>query len=308
VHNSRDPTLQRQMAMRRFLVFVIAGAVLAGQGREASAILGDMRRALGGDAVLDAIRTFSAGGSVTKRSGPASRGLSAELLALLPDHFMTIERDVQSGGPIQIDIAYFNGFAGDTLIRRTDSTIPFPPDPGPQTPEAIAARDRTSLLNQKREFARLTLALFGKSVSGYPLDLAAAAGETVSGRAMEVVEARSPDGFLTRLYVDAATHQPAIVAWQAPPPVFITTSSSSVVRGGAVISQTPPSPTPPMPPAGADVTWRLELSDFKTRDGVTWPHRLRVVVGDLATEDLRIGRFRINPKIDTRRFDVRRER
>jgi hypothetical protein len=123
-----------------------------------------------------------------------------------------------------------------------------------------------------------------------------------------VIEGRSADGFVMRLYVDASTHLPVVMAWQAPPPVVITTTSTAITRGGQVISQSPPGPLPPGDPTAglAPVTWRLEFSDFKVRDGLNWPHRLRVMLGDQVTEDTRLGKFKLNPKTDARKFNVGR--
>ena len=270
-----------------------------------------MRRALGGDAILDAIKTFTVSGDVRKTGGPVAKSLSYEVLALLPDHYMTIERDVDNAGFRPIDITYFNGVAGNTLIRRTDSNIPFPPDPGPQTPDAIAQRQQQQMLHRRQEFGRLTLALLGRSFDGYSWQFPAAGPETLGGRAVEFVEARAADGFTARLYVDASTHLPVVIAWHAPVnPVVVTTSSSTVVtRGNQVVSQSPP--TVPAVPSGdpgggtPDVMWKLELSDFKLQDGVNWPHRLKLLVETQVREDIRLGRFRLNPRLDPRRFAIK---
>src|SRR6188768_2394092 len=111
---------------------VLAWAGTGGaQAADPDAVLSAMRAALGGDAALAAVQTMSATGSVTESHAGRSRSLSVEILALRPDHFMTVRRDSQSAGPMPIDITYYAGFRGDRLIRRTDSNIPFPPDPGP---------------------------------------------------------------------------------------------------------------------------------------------------------------------------------
>ena len=299
-------------ATSRVLLLTLASAALMQpQSRDASAILADMRRALGGDAVLDGIKTFTVNGDVRKTGGPVAKSLSYELLALLPDHYMTIERDLDSGGFRPIDITYFNGVAGNDLIRRTDSNIPFPPDPGPQTPDAIAQRQAQQLLRRKQEFGRLTLALLGRSLPGYPWQFSAAGTDTLAGRAVEFVEARAADGFTARLYVDASTHLPVVIAWHAPvSPVIVTSSSTTVVtRGNQVMSQSPPTvpAVPPGDPATGrpDVIWKLDFSDFKVQDGVNWPHRMKLLVNTQVREEIRLGRFKINPRLDAKRFDVK---
>ena len=266
----------------------------------------DVRAALGGDAVLEAVKAFSVTGSLASSRGFAAKNFQYELMVMYPDHFMTIRRDTQSGAPIAIDITYYDGFRGNELIRRTDSNIPFPPDPGPQTPQAIAQRQADALLGHKREFARLTLLLFGNASSSYLLQFSYVGTDTELGKAVEIIEGRAADGHALRLSVDAATRLPARMTWQAPAPVVVTTSSSSTVavRRGETVSQTPLSPPSVVvvPRPGAPVTWEMVPSDFTTQNGLTWPRRIRVLIGERALDDMRFGRFKINPKIDARAF------
>jgi len=118
-----------------WLVF-LATCVVAADGQapagDAAAILRDMRAALGGDAVLGAVNAFSADGDVRETFDGRSKTLSIELSVLLPDHVLDVRRDVDMSSPRTIDITYYRGFRGDTLIRRTVSTIRFPPTPGPR--------------------------------------------------------------------------------------------------------------------------------------------------------------------------------
>lgn len=304
--------LQARRVVTLGLAVALSLAVGA-QARDADAVLRDMRTALGGDTVLDAVKTFSVSGSLNTTHGSFSKDFALELFALLPDHFLEVRRDFSSPpGPVRmdIDITYYRGFRGDVLIRRTDSTIPFPPDPGPQTPAAIADREQRALQGNKRDFSRLAVALFGKSFAGSPFVFSFAGPETVDGQAAEVVEMRAPDGFAMRLYVNQATHLPVLIAWQAPPEVVVTTTSTSTttLRGGQVMSQTPPlfDPLGSLPATPPDVTWRLVLSDFKVQDGLNWPRRLKVMMGAQVKEDRRLGKFKINPKIDARTFNIGR--
>ena len=292
-------------------IAAILSLAVGAQARDADAVLREMRAALGGDATLDAIQTWSVNGSVTSSPGSFRSSSSFEMFVMLPDHYMEIRRHLSSpAGPVRMDIETTNyrGFRGDVRIRRTDSTFPVPPDPGPQTPEAIAERDRRAVQGNKREFARLAVALFGKSFAGSPIAFSYVGPETADGQPTEVVEMRTTDGFVMRLYVNRSTHLPAFIAWQSPAPVVFTTTSTSTmtVRGGQVMTQTPPvfNPTGPPPAPGPDVLWRTAFSDFKLQDGLNWPHRVKEMVGDKVTEDMKLGKFKINPKIDARKFNV----
>ena len=151
------------VTLRLILVGTLAAwAVIVprAQSRDAAAVLSDMRQALGGAAVLDGIRTLSIQGTSTRRFDGRGRPNDLEILAILPDHYLQIRRDHGSPGPIDSRATYYNGFRPGARIRRTDASIPFPEPPGPNTPEAIAARERVAALHLRQEFARLALVLF----------------------------------------------------------------------------------------------------------------------------------------------------
>ena len=188
---------------RALLVVVLASTALAQiQDRDASAILADMRRALGGDAVLEDIKTFTVRGDVSRTRGPATHSMSYELLALLPDHYMTIEHDAQRAGPTDIEITYFNGFAANRLIQRIDSSIPLPVSSGPAASDPSAQDEARRL--QRRQFGLLTLALLGRSLESYPWTPVTNGTATLNGRLVEYVEARGPDRFTARTRLAAA--------------------------------------------------------------------------------------------------------
>jgi hypothetical protein len=299
--------LKRRLLIQLGLAAILSLAIGA-QARNADTVLREMRTALGGDAALDAIKTLSVSGTLNHFFGGRSRGSSLEMFAILPDHFLEVRRSSSmSTGPAGLgtETTNYRGFRADVLIRRTDSTFPVPPDPGPQTPAAIAARERDYLQNNRRDFARWSLALFGRSFAGALFSYIGP--EVVDKQATEVIEVREADGFVMRLYVDQKTHLPALIAWQAPPtPVITTVATSTVaVRGGQVVSQSTPSfvPTGPLPPALPDVTWQLVFSDFKVQDGLNWPHRFKEMMGSEVTRETRLGKFKINPKIDARKFN-----
>ena len=302
--------LRRRLLIQLGLAAIVSLA-LGAQTRDADAVLREMRTALGGDAALDAVKTLSVSGSVNHSLGGRSHGSSLEMFVMLPDHFLEVQRSSSMvTGPVRLDIETTNyfGFRGDILIRRTDSTFPVPPDPGAQTPAAIAARERDYLQRNKREFARLTLALFGRSFAGALFSYIGP--EVIDKQATEVIEVRETDGSVMRLYVNQATHLPALIAWQAPPAAIVitTATSTAVVRGGQVMSQTPPTfdPTGPPAPVLPDVTWRMVFSDFKVQDSLNWPHRMKEMMGAQVTQDTRLGKFKLNPKIDARKFNIGR--
>jgi hypothetical protein len=56
---------------------------------------------------------------------------------------------------------------------------------------------------------------------------------------------------------------------------------------------------------GKPVEQRLYYADYREVDGVKWPFRLRRSTGSDTTEETVFDRYRINPKIDPRKFEVK---
>src|SRR4029078_3693052 len=87
-----------------------------------------------------------------------SAGADIELLCALPDRFLHIRR---WSSPIGSNTEEY-GFNGDARIRRRDSDMPYPPDPGEKDPPAQKApREARALAMSKREFARVATAMIG---------------------------------------------------------------------------------------------------------------------------------------------------
>ena len=53
------------------------------------------------------------------------------------------------------------------------------------------------------------------------------------------------------------------------------------------------------------VEYRLYYADYRDVDGVKFPFRLRRAIGPDTTEETTFDRFRVNPKIDPRKFAPR---
>ena len=110
---------------------------------------------------------------------------------------------------------------------------------------------------------------------------------------------------------------PAAGAGQPPapgaPPV-----AGQAPAGGAPAPGTPPpvpgaAPGAPGAAAGgrsgpppAPVEYRIYYADYREVDGLQWPFRLRRATGTDTTEETIFDRFRINTKIDPKKFEVRK--
>jgi hypothetical protein len=71
----------------------------------------------------------------------------------------------------------------------------------------------------------------------------------------------------------------------------------------------PPAGERGAPPAGvptAPAESRLYFADYREVDGMQFPFRLRRAVGPDTIEETTFDRFKVNAKIDHRKFDVRK--
>jgi hypothetical protein len=320
--------LQGADIMTAFRRFVIAGvpaamalAHLMAQGPpDASAILAATREALGGEQRLSAVRSFVASGRTRQVRGDNLVPIEFEISCELPDKY--IRRDeipAQESGPTTI------GFNGAALIQLPAPQLPVMParaggPPGPNPVQLEAARTARVTV-AKQDFARLALGMFASSFSSYPLaftyvgeaeapqgradvvEFLAAGGARGSGPALPAVaparaDAPAPElsrgvgpapqapglargrggpgpaNFTVRLFVYRDTHLPIMLSWQA-------------MLQGKPVEQ------------------RLYYADYREVDGVRWPFRLRRSTGSDTTEETVFDRYRINPKIDPRKFEVK---
>ena len=161
------------------------------------------------------------------------------------------------------------GFNGDTLLQ-------FPaPQPGRGGPPA-PPQQRVNAA--KQDFVRLTLGMFATSFSGYPLIFRyAAVGEAPEGKA-DVLDVTGPANFSARFVVQQQTHLPVMLMWQQP------------------------GQNPQAKPAEN----RIYYADFRDVDGMKLPFRLRRAVAGDTIEETTFDRFRINAKIDPKKFEARK--
>jgi hypothetical protein len=314
----------------------------AQQKPDAGAVMAAAREALGGEKRLSAVRSFSLTGRTQQVRGENPVPIEFEILCELPDRYARKDEiQAQQSGPTTI------GFNGADLIQRPVPDAPSPREgTPPRNPAQEEAARKLRVTGVKQDFVRLTLGMFAASFASYPLTFSyAGQTEAPQGKA-DVIDARGPDTFAVRLFVDSTSHLPIMVSWMPPPPpVWPGAAMSGAARGaGAETQPGAPSPrqagaaappagttaspaTPPTPaqgaqpgapaasapPAGAPpaarpparpVESRIYYADYREVDGLQLPFRLRRAAGAKTVEETIVNRYRINPRIDARRFEV----
>jgi hypothetical protein len=276
-----------QCAVSMLLAVGALRAVQAPAG-DPNAVLAAAREAMGGEKRLSAVKTFVATGRTQQVRGDNLVPIEFEISCELPDKY--IRRDeipAQESGPTTI------GFNGDALIQLP-AVAPPPARAGAPapTPEQLDAQKRARVTTAKQDFARLTLGMFAASFSSYPLTFSyVGQAEAPQGKA-DVLEAKGPANFTARLFVYSETHLPIMVSWQG---------ATAPARGRGPAAAPAGGPAPAQPPA---VENRIYFADFRDVDGMKFPFRLRRAVGSDTVEETTFDRFRINAKIDAKKFEA----
>lgn len=203
------------------------------------------------------------------------------------------------------------------------------------TPEQTAENNRVLLQTQKREFARLVLGLFGSSYAGYPVEFSyGGEAEAADGKAY-VIDVKGEGDFTARLFIDAKTNLPLMQSWMALEPLQLTqtinrgggpgpgqavtmggggTFVTSGVGGGRGQQMSAEEREKMMADFEAQrkaaeanrkmVEHRIYYSNYKAVNGIKLPHTLQRSIAGKPTEEMTFEQFRINPKIDARKFEV----
>jgi len=325
--------------MRRFVpvlttvttVTICLGAQLPGlaQARTADSVMAAARAALGGEAKIAGVKTFIANGRTRQVRGENLVPIEFEIQAELPDKYSRRDEfPAQDAGPVTA------GFAGDALVLMP-RPVPPPPRPGmpappPQQQEMML---RARMMQAKQDFARLLLGMFAGTTAAFPVTYAyVGQAEAPQGKA-DVIDVKGPANFAVRLFV-GADGLPIMLSWQAPmgpggPGGMARPGGApaGAPPAGAPSASAPPAGTPPAgappagapPPGGAPNTsgpggpppgakpapeQRLYFADYRDVDGLKLPFRIRRAAGTETSEETTFDRYRINAKVDPRRFDT----
>jgi hypothetical protein len=175
----------------------------------------------------------------------------------------------------------------------------------------IAAQRKTRVATLKQDYARLMLGLFANTTEAFPLTFQRTGiAESPQGKA-DVIAVTGPNNFKANLLVNADTHLPVMVSWTPATPTRPgapgTAGASRAAGAGSAAAVPPPpgaAPANPAPAAPAAPEIRLYFADYRDAGGVMWPHRIRRAVGGETTEETRFDRFKLNSKIDPKKFEV----
>jgi hypothetical protein len=261
---------------------------VAGQAStDATDVMAKAREALGGEKKLTSIKTVVASGQTRQVRGENLIPIVFEINIELPGKYSRRDETpaVESGYTT-------SGFSGDDLIQLPPPTIPVMPPgaaraggPPPPSAEQIATMQatqrKTRVATLKQDYARLMLGLFAASTDAFPLTFKKfGIAESPQGKA-DVIAVSGPNNFMANLLINQQTHLPVMLSWTPAAP-----------------------PARPGMPASTPAEQRIYFADYRDAGGVMWPHRIRRAVGADTTEETTFDRFKLNSKIDPKKFEV----
>ena len=301
-------------------------ALVLGQAGDVNKVLADMKAALGGEDKVAAVKSVTATGRTlrTNAAGTTSEN-EFELAMELPDKYMmrsvlanmgtmSVYRNAGFNGAGLINLIdqppTLGGGGGQIMVRAVGASS------GGAAPSAEqqAETNRVLLQTQKREFARLVLGLFGSTYAGYPVEFSyGGEAEAADGKAY-VIDVKGEGDFTARLFIDAKTNLPLMQSWMALEPLQLTQTINR--GGGAGPGQQMSAEEREKMMADFEaqrkaaeanrkmVEYRIYYSNYKAVNGIKLPHTLQRSIAGKPTEEMTFEQFRINPKIDARKFEV----
>jgi hypothetical protein len=317
-------------------------AVSAGQQQpeevKAAAVVAEARKALGGADRLSAVKRLQVTGTTRRANGNFNLEGDTEIFFELPDKFRRNESLTLGGGGggtgiDRTEILNGNEFSsevsGDAFGGRGRGRFGggFPgagggaaggaDGRGAPTPEQQERLREFQRRNLKSEVSRLLIALLLTSDTPFRWIGTAQAPE---GSA-DVLEAKTPDGVATRVFIDTMTHMPLMLTWTGPagrgfggrggqgrrqgapdqagpPPEGRAAGDQLPAAGGADQAQGRRGRGAQGPPA----TLEMHLSEYKAVNGIQLPHLITRGASGETNEEWAIKSYKINPNLKANTF------
>jgi hypothetical protein len=323
--------MSNRIALSCALAIALAGGgvVRAGADGKATEVLTAARKAIG-DKKLEGLKTLAVEASVQRNVNTMQVTSDVEILLELPDKYL---RSDVSSGPMSMTMN--SGFSGDKVIRPANATSmaggmmvirmgpggPMPSGEKP-SPEEQERMDKQMIRSSRAEISRLMLGWFATTHPAIAAEYTyVGEAESPDGKA-DVIDAKNADGFSARLFIDRETHLPLMVTYQGPQPRMITAGGPPQGGPGGVrvapgaerremteeerkkareAAEKELEELRAQPPAQVEFT--LFFDDWREIGGIQFPHRIRRASAGTTNEEWTVGKVKVNPKIDPKKFE-----
>jgi hypothetical protein len=294
------------------LIFAASSYPFAQDASKGAALLGEARRALGGEEKLRAIKTLDVRGDFKRSAGQTTIEGELQVRLEMPDKLRRDEDlSLPGGGPAVIRTEVLNGSTvwedisggGGAFIGRFGRG-----DRAVGGGGGGAARDGTGAgraaidpaqLEQAQRRARQTelsrfMLAWLLNVEGNATWVATA--ESPEGKA-DVIEITPANAPVTRLFLDQTTHMPLMITWQGIAPQLVVAGRGRGGRGGQRAGGAEPGDPGARRGGGAreQATLQMTLGNYKAVNGVKLPHLITRGVNDMTIEEWTIDSYRLNP-------------
>jgi hypothetical protein len=214
---------------------------------KAAAVVADMRKALGGEQKLAALKALSLRADYRREGGAFGGGGGATFVMMAGPGGGRGDAAPQMTGKIEIDVElperYLRADVGSGMLSFTrtegfDGSRPFVEmvgnNPGMRvmadSPASDPARAKAALRRSNVELARLMLGLCGTTQPGFPVAFAyGGIAESPDGKA-HILDVTGAEDFKIRMYVDTESHLPLMLTFMEAEPRMMT---RSMTRGDA---------------------------------------------------------------------------
>ena len=311
------------------LIAMGAGTAFA-QDARATEILAKTHKAIGG-AKLDALKTLTLTAATQRNVGQMQMTSDLEIAIELPDKY--IRSEASRGG---MSMTMNTGFNGEKAILPANASfggggmVIFRMGPGgpvsdgaKMTAEQKDQLNTASLRNARTELSRMMLGWFGMAHPSLQAQYSyAGEAESPDGKA-HVIDVKNASGFEARLFIDQNNYLPLMVTYKGRQPRVVTQRgpASGAAHAGAnsgaqtrqmtdedrrKLQQETEAQVRREMTEQPLVDFSLFFDDWRDVDGVNFPHVFRRAVAGETTEEWTIGKVKVNPKLDAKKFVVNR--
>lgn len=298
----------QDIATAAFLAVATTGLVGAeGADAKAAALVAKLRQTLGGEAKLDAVKSFSFEADMRRvlpgegsEPGPEMSG-EIKFDIADPKHYLYVDSFSPMAGMPPISI-------GSALDGEAQWTGPISAPMGGVMIRTEGGSDPARLRARlEKDLTRLSIALLaGANIPGVEFTYAGPA-ESPDGRA-EVLDVKGPGDFKGKLFLDEKTARPMMLVYQEVPRRMVTRrggpdagASASAGHGGDGAGAGPGA-------AGGSAELKqaqMFLADYKSEGGVSFPHSVTIKVQDGPTEEWTVRKIKVNPAFGADYFKKR---
>lgn len=251
-----------------------------------------------------------------QESGPTSTGFNGDsLIQLPPPEPPPQAATAGTAAPAR---------SPDSAAAGRSAAPSGPAGPPPAPPDPRKAR----VASIKQDFVKLTLGMFATSFASYPLTFTRAGQAEAPQGTADIVDVKGAGTFALRFFINSQTHLPIMVSWTMPATSVVLTAPGQPapenLAPGTLLVQ---AAAPPGPAAAKDeqdkyakdiqelrkkalagakpVEYRIYYSDYReVGKGLKFPFRLRRAIAGVTVEETNFDEFRVNVRIDPRRFEA----